>query len=375
MIRLENVTKVYPDGTKAVDDVSFEVKEGNVCVLLGPSGCGKTTTMKLINRLIPLTGGKIYINERDIMEMDEDQLRTNIGYAIQDVGLFPHMTVAQNIETVPILKGWAREQRQERVDHLLRLVRMDPLEHRDKYPSELSGGQRQRVGVARCLGADPELLLMDEPFGAIDPITRVELQEEFLKIQHEIQKTIIFVTHDIYEAIRMADMIALMSEGRLVQYDTPSNLLYNPKTEFVANFVGADRALKALQLIKVRDVMQTTPPTTTPDEKTAAAREKMEEQAINQLIVVDKKGAFLGYIHRDQIKGGDTISDVMVTSDVATDSDTVLNDALSLMLSTGLSSLAVVDPHNNLDGMLRFEVLQKSLMELSEGQEKREEAK
>ncbi|MFW6150879.1 MAG: betaine/proline/choline family ABC transporter ATP-binding protein [Chloroflexota bacterium] len=369
MIKLEEVTKVYPDGTEAVNNVSFEVEKGNICVLLGPSGCGKTTTMKLVNRLIPLTSGKIYINGVENTKMHEDELRTNIGYAIQDIGLFPHMTVAQNIETVPVLKGWPREKREERVDELLALMRMNPGEFRDKYPSELSGGQRQRVGVARSLGADPELLLMDEPFGAIDPITRVELQEEFLKIQEEIKKTIIFVTHDIYEAIRMADMIALMSKGKLVQYDTPSNLLYKPKTEFVANFVGADRALKALQLIRVREVMWRSAPTTTRKEKTAAAKDRMEQEAITQLVVVDDKNKFVGYVHRDQIGQGETVGDVMSRTHTVTTPETVLNDALSLMLSSGLSSLAVVDHKNKLEGVLRFEVLQKSLMKMGEEEE------
>ena len=253
MIRLDNVTKVYPDGTEAVKEVSFEVGKGEFCVLLGTSGCGKTTTMKMINRLIPITGGNIYIDGVDNVKMDEDELRRNIGYAIQEIGLFPHMTVGQNIETVPVLKSWPKAERKKRAEQLLELVGMDSDEFIDKYPSELSGGQCQRVGVARALGADPPILLMDEPFGAIDPITRVRLQDEFLKIQQEIKKTIIFVTHDIFEAIKMGDKIALMNEGQLVQYDTPANLLHRPKNEFVENFVGADRAIKkALEEIAQR---------------------------------------------------------------------------------------------------------------------------
>lgn len=244
MIRLDNVTKVYPDGTEAVKEMSFEVDKGEFCVLLGPSGCGKTTTMKMINCLIPITGGHIYIDGVDNTKMDENELRRNIGYAIQEIGLFPHMTVGQNIETVPELKGWPKAERRQRAEELLELVGMDPGEFIDKYPNELSGGQCQRVGVARALGADPPILLMDEPFGAIDPITRARLQDEFLKIQQEIKKTIIFVTHDIYEAVKMGDKVALMKEGRLVQYDTPFNLLYSPENEFVENFVGADKAIK-----------------------------------------------------------------------------------------------------------------------------------
>jgi len=244
VIRLDNVTKVYPDGTEAVKEMSFEVGKGEFCVLLGTSGCGKTTTMKMINRLIPITGGNIYIDGVDNAKMDENELRRNIGYAIQEIGLFPHMTVGQNIETVPVLKGWPKAQRKERVEQLLELVGMAPKEFIGKYPSELSGGQRQRVGVARALGADPPVLLMDEPFGAIDPITRTKLQDEFLNIQQEIKKTIIFVTHDIFEAIKIGDKIVLMKDGRLVQYDTPTNLLYRPQNKFVENFFGADQAIK-----------------------------------------------------------------------------------------------------------------------------------
>ena len=244
MIKLNKVTKVYPDGTEAVKNVSFEVDEGEFCVLLGTSGCGKTTTMKMINRLIPITSGKIYINGVDNTKMNENELRRNIGYAIQEIGLFPHMTVGQNIGTVPELKSWPKAERRQRAEKLLKLVEMDPAEFIDKYPNELSGGQAQRVGVARALGADPPVLLMDEPFGAIDPITRTGLQDEFLKIQQEIKKTIIFVTHDIFEAIKMADRIALMNEGRLVQYDTPDNLLHKPRNKFVEDFVGADKAIK-----------------------------------------------------------------------------------------------------------------------------------
>jgi osmoprotectant transport system ATP-binding protein len=253
VIKLEKVTKVYSDGTEAVKEVSFEVNEGEFCVLLGTSGCGKTTTMKMINRLIPITSGKIYIDGVDNTKMNENELRRNIGYAIQDIGLFPHMTVGQNIETVPELKGWPKAKRKDRAEKLLKLVELDPAEFVDKYPGELSGGQSQRVGVARALGADPPVLLMDEPFGAIDPITRTVLQDEFLKIQQEIKKTIIFVTHDIFEAIKMADRIALMNEGKLVQYDTPKNLIHEPRNKFVADFVGADQAIKkALEEIAQR---------------------------------------------------------------------------------------------------------------------------
>ena len=366
MIKLEKVTKTYPDGTEAVKEVSFEVKKGELCVLLGPSGCGKTTTMKMINRLIPVTRGKIYIDGVDNTEIDEDELRRNIGYAIQDIGLFPHMTVAQNIETVPALKGWLKDKRRQRVERLLELVEMEPAEFIDKYPSELSGGQCQRVGVARALGADPAILLMDEPFGAIDPITRVKLQDEFLKIQQEIKKTIIFVTHDVYEAIKMGDKIALMKEGQLVQYDTPANILYRPKNEFVESFVGADRALKGLQLIRVKEVMASSPPVVRADEEAVTVEERMEREGIDWLAVIDNEAKFLGWVDRANLGAGQLISDIIDSSATTAISNAVLSEALSLMLSSGSNTLAIVDKTNRLEGVLTFDVIQKALSEIAQ---------
>ncbi len=369
MIKLDKVTKVYPDGTEAVKEVSFEVSKGELCVLLGTSGCGKTTTMKMINLLIPITEGRIYIDGVDNTKMDENELRRNIGYAIQEIGLFPHMTVRQNIETVPVLKGWPKAERSKRAEELLELVGMDSGEFIDKYPSELSGGQCQRVGVARALGVDPPILLMDEPFGAIDPITRVRLQDEFLKIQQEIKKTIIFVTHDIYEAIKMGDKIVLMNEGRLVQYDTPANLLYRPKNEFVENFVGADRALKGLQLIRVKEIMNSSPPTVKSDETAEATRERMEREGIDWLVVVNGDGKFLGWVNQADLGKGETVRESLKSSSVAAVVDTVLNEALSLMLSSKLNTLAIVDRDNRLRGVLSFDTIQKALAEVAQRRE------
>ena len=371
MIKLEHVTKVYPDGTEAVKEVSFEVERGELCVLLGPSGCGKTTTMKLINRLIPLTMGKISIDGVDNTRIDEDELRRNIGYAIQDIGLFPHMTVGQNIETVPALKGWPADKRRERVTRLLGLVEMGTEEFIDKYPSELSGGQAQRVGVARALGADPPILLMDEPFGAIDPITRVRLQDEFLKIQQEIRKTIIFVTHDIYEAIKMGDKIALMNQGQLVQYDTPADLLYKPENEFVESFVGADRALKGLQLIRAREVMNSSPPLLRADDELAVAKKQMQQEGTEWLAVVDDEAKFLGWTDLANLETGQSIRDIMNASTVTATTNAVLSEALSLMLSSGLKTLAIVDRDNRLEGVLTFDSIQKALGDVAQGREPR----
>jgi len=275
------------------------------------------------------------------------------------------MTVGQNIETVPVLKGWAKAERRKRAEELLELVRMNPTEFIDKYPNELSGGQRQRVGVARALGADPPILLMDEPFGAIDPINRVELQSEFLKIQQKIKKTIIFVTHDIYEAIKMGDRIALMKEGKLVQYDTPANLLYQPKDEFVEGFVGADRALKGLQLLRVKEVMTGTPTTVNADENVTAVRQRVEKGGDDSLAVINGGGRFLGWIDAADLQGGRgrTVRDVVNPSLVTTDVNAVLNEALSLMLSSGLKILPVVGEDSRLEGILTFNAIQEALHE------------
>jgi osmoprotectant transport system ATP-binding protein len=246
----DEATKVYPgrEGA-AVDHLSLIVPAGEICVLVGPSGGGKTTALKLVNRLIPLTSGYIRIDGKQIGDYDVTELRRSIGYVIQQVGLFPHMTIEGNIGTVPRLLGWDRKRIRERVGELLELVGLDPDSDRRRFPAELSGGQRQRVGLARALAANPSLMLMDEPFGAIDPIVRARLQDEFLRLQHELRKTVVFVTHDIDEAIKVGDRIAILREGgRLAQYDTPQRILEHPVDDFVADFVGRDRALKALSL-------------------------------------------------------------------------------------------------------------------------------
>jgi osmoprotectant transport system ATP-binding protein len=257
MIRLDALTKAFPGvAAPAVDRLSLDIPEGTTCVLIGPSGCGKTTTMRMINRLIEPSGGRILLGDEDVTHIDAVALRRRIGYVIQQIGLFPHMTIAANIATVPRLLGWDRAKIDARVDEMLTLVGMEPARFRDRFPRELSGGQRQRVGVARALAADPPVMLMDEPFGAIDPITRANLQNEFLKILRRLRKTVIFVTHDIDEAIKMGDRIAILKDGRLVQYGTPDDILSQPADAFVAEFVGADRALKRLNLVSVREVMQ-----------------------------------------------------------------------------------------------------------------------
>ncbi|MCF7890028.1 betaine/proline/choline family ABC transporter ATP-binding protein [Candidatus Bipolaricaulota bacterium] len=360
MIKLENVKKVYQDGTEAVKGVTFEIKEGELCVLLGPSGCGKTTTMKMINRLIPITEGHIYIDGTDNREMDENELRREMGYAIQEIGLFPHMTVGENIATVPTLKKWSDEEKKERARNLLNLMGMDPDEFIDKYPSELSGGQRQRVGVARSLGADPPIMLMDEPFGAIDPITRDRLQDEFLKIQNEIQKTIVFVTHDINEAIKMGDKVALLKEGKLIQYSQPAELLAAPKNRFVRDFVGSDRTLKSLRLMKVDEAMKESPRVVKEDQDLESVGRIMEEEGVNYLIVVENGNKLKGWINREDVEetGQGKVTDAMVTDTGAAEIGTNLADALTVMLERDVANIPVVDGNNSLRGLLTFNDLQ-----------------
>ncbi|WP_324133440.1 ABC transporter ATP-binding protein [Bosea sp. (in: a-proteobacteria)] len=256
-IRLEKVTKLFPGVAKpAVDALDLTIESGQVCVLIGPSGCGKTTTMRMVNRLIEPTSGRIVVGDRDVTQADPVELRRHIGYVIQQIGLFPHMTIAQNVATVPKLLGWEPTRIKARVAEMLELVGLDPAQFLERYPRHLSGGQRQRVGVARALAADPPVMLMDEPFGAVDPIVRGRLQEEFLAILKRLQKTVILVTHDIDEAIRMGDVVAILKDGRLVQYDTPDRLLAAPANDFVADFVGADRALRRLSLVRATEAVE-----------------------------------------------------------------------------------------------------------------------
>jgi osmoprotectant transport system ATP-binding protein len=298
MIKFRGVSKTYLGSDRpVVNDLSFEILEGEICVLVGPSGCGKTTTMRMVNRLIEPTEGEILIDGEPNTQMSGTQLRRKIGYAIQQIGLFPHRTIAENIATVPSLLGWDKRRIKERVDELLKLVGLDPDDYRDRYPAELSGGQQQRVGVARALAADPPIMLMDEPFGAVDPITRERLQDEFLGIQQDIKKTIVFVTHDIDEAIKMGDKIAILKQGGfLAQYDSPENILSNPNSEFVASFVGRDRILKRLSLTRVGE-MQLEPANGLTDDLPRISERLTVRDALSELIgsgatkgVVDKGG-------------------------------------------------------------------------------------
>ncbi|MFD7444290.1 ABC transporter ATP-binding protein [Streptomyces sp. NPDC059909] len=298
MIRFEHVTKRYPDGTTAVDDLSFEVAEGELVTLVGPSGCGKTTTMKMVNRLIEPTSGRIFLNDHDISTTDPVELRRHIGYVIQQVGLFPHKTVLENTATVPHLLGWKRGKGRERAAELLDLVGLDPKKYGDRYPDQLSGGQRQRVGVARALAADPPVLLMDEPFGAVDPVVRDHLQSEFLKLQAAVRKTVLFVTHDIEEAVRLGDRIAVYGQGRIEQFDAPATVLGAPATPYVADFVGADRGLKRLSVTPVEEGDLDQPPVVHLDDPLP------RELGARWAVVLDGEDNLHGWISAEQASGG-----------------------------------------------------------------------
>ncbi|MEU3599752.1 betaine/proline/choline family ABC transporter ATP-binding protein [Streptomyces sp. NPDC006798] len=290
MIRFEHVTKRYPDGTTAVDDLSFEVNQGELITLVGPSGCGKTTTMKMVNRLIEPTSGRILLDGEDISTVDPVRLRRRIGYVIQQVGLFPHKTVLDNTATVPHLLNWSREKARARAAELLDLVGLDPSVHGDRYPDQLSGGQRQRVGVARALAADPPVLLMDEPFGAVDPVVREHLQNEFLRLQSQVRKTVLFVTHDIEEAVRLGDRIAVYGAGRIEQFDAPAAVLGAPATPYVADFVGADRGLKRLSVTPIEEGDLEQPPVVRLDDPLPV------DLGARWAVVLDAEGALHGWI-------------------------------------------------------------------------------
>ena len=311
MIRLEALTKIYDTaqgGVTAVDAVSFEVARGETCVLLGPSGCGKTTTLRMINRLVVPTSGKIYLDGRDTDGIDPVQLRRGIGYVIQQIGLFPNMTVSENIGVVPRLLGWDAVRRRRRAEELLSLLGLPPVQFAGRFPSELSGGQAQRVGVARALAVDPPVLLMDEPFAALDPVNREAVQDEFLKMQQTLRKTILFVSHDIDEAVKMADRIAIFHSGRLVQFARPDELLAHPADTFVANFVGRDRTLKRLRLTRVREIMTATDgdagpdvPTVSPDDDLRRVAALFLELGTESLRCVDATGRVIGQVTRQSL--------------------------------------------------------------------------
>jgi osmoprotectant transport system ATP-binding protein len=346
-LEFQRVYKRYPGADRpALEDLSFKVLAGEICVLVGPSGCGKTTAMRMVNRMIDISDGDILLDGESVRRRNPSELRREIGYVIQQIGLFPHLSIGDNIATVPRLLGWDRKRTRARVEELLELISLPP-ETKDRYPAEVSGGQRQRVGVARALAADPPLMLMDEPFGAIDPITRERLQNEFLRLQQDIRKTIVFVTHDIDEAIKMGDRIAILREGGvLVQYDTPERILAEPADEFVARFVGLDRGLKRLALSKLSDLSL--------DRADCLPDGTAVPGSVHPHLVVfvDDRGRPVGRL------GSDREPEPIGPTGKP---ETSLRDALSLIMSDGNRPLVVVDADGAVAGLARIDVIAGAL--------------
>jgi osmoprotectant transport system ATP-binding protein len=365
MISYDSVTKIFGSGKEAVvglDNVSLTIPKGNVVIFLGPSGCGKTTLMRLTNRLDTPTRGNIFVDEQNILDTDPVKLRQQIGYVIQEIGLFPNKTVADNIAVVPKLLGWDKNRIKERVDELLQLIRLEPELYHNRYPSELSGGQQQRVGVARALAADPEILLMDEPFGAIDPINREQLQDEFLALQAQMKKTVAFVSHDIHEAIKIGDKIALLNKGQLIQYDTPEVFLTRPENQFVADFVGADRALKFLGLIQAGDIMNRSPENIVRHADTAQeVHNFLAEKHLLQAVVLseDKPIGYVSPQHLQDKKG--LVHEAMEKFPLFVREHHSAKEVLSNMLMHNMLTLCVVDSNGDFVGTITYRSIQQAL--------------
>ncbi|HVW92705.1 MAG TPA: ABC transporter ATP-binding protein [Devosia sp.] len=365
MIRLEQVSKTFPSTTvPAVDRVTLEVPEGEICVLLGPSGCGKTTTMKMVNRLIEPSSGEIFINGRSTASYDPVELRRAIGYVIQQIGLFPNKTVEQNICLVPDILGWDAAKSRARAAELLEMAGLEPATFLRRYPKELSGGQQQRVGVLRAIAADPPVLLMDEPFGAIDPINRTSIQDEFLRMQKQIKKTVLFVSHDIDEAVKMADRIAIFREGRLVQYDTPDNILAHPADNFVSDFVGGDRTLKRLQLITVGDAIQPDAPRVRAEDSLERAVQLMEQHGHQSIVMVGPRGRARGYVELAQVRGlKGTVGKNYEALPTTIRPNENLRTAVSTMFRHDMSWLACVDENGVFKGYVTLRSVRSLLAE------------
>jgi len=363
MISLRSVTKRFGNSAEtAVDDLSMEVNQGETVVLVGPSGCGKTTTMKMINRLVEPTSGTITVDGTDVLEQDPVRLRRNIGYVIQSIGLLPHRTVAENIGTVPHLEGWDKKRIDQRTEELASVLELDPALLK-RYPSELSGGQRQRVGVARALAADPPVMLMDEPFGAVDPIVRERLQDQFLDIQESLKKTIVFVTHDIDEAIKMADRIAILNRGGIIeQYAPPEEILREPANDFVRQFVGAERGLKRLALINVSDIEVEDGPVVSSSTSADDARKIMEEFGQDWTAVVDD-GDLRGWVDPAALEGKSTVGEAGARKFSAyVTARNTLRNALDSIVTSRTQVAVVVDKQERYRGILTLERISKEII-------------
>ncbi len=356
MIKFENVSKKYGDSPEAVKSLNFEINDGELLVFIGPSGCGKTTTMKMINRLITHSEGKITIDGKDIDTLDPVLLRRNIGYVIQQIGLFPHYSIEENIALIPRLKKWKEPEIKDRVYQLMKTVGLEPQVFARRYPKELSGGQQQRVGVARALAANPDIILMDEPFGALDPITREQLQDELLRIQAEMHKTIVFVTHDIDEALKLGDRIAIMKEGELLQLDTPDQLLSNPSHGFVEEFIGKKRIYQNPDYIPVTDIMRDNPALTLPSKTPAVAINLMRQRKTDTLIIGDENGKLLGIVSGYELQAGkehaQTIADIMQPAETILEKTATAKDALKMITKAAYGIIPVIDENKKVIGVV-----------------------
>ncbi len=367
-IQLEHVTKRYPGSRQpAVDDVTMTIPAGKIVILVGPSGCGKTTTMRMINRLIEPTSGRITIGGEDALSLNPDRLRRKVGYAIQQAGLFPHFTVAENVAVVPGLLGWDKRKIADRVDEMLDLVGLDPAQFHDRFPRQLSGGQQQRVGVARALAADPPVLLMDEPFGAVDPITRGNLQDELLRLQSELGKTIVFVTHDFDEAVKLGDKIAVLgNQSKILQYDTPDAILANPADDTVAGFVGAGASLKQLTLLRVRDVeLKQDTVTATIGDSPAELRRQMTEQRRTYALVLDHRRRPVRWVHVRDLGSATSLEGVGKPIGDYVSLQSTLQDALEAMLVEG-GGVPVTGARGEYAGMIELDTVMGTIQRLRE---------
>ncbi|MBM0239229.1 betaine/proline/choline family ABC transporter ATP-binding protein [Micromonospora sp. ATA32] len=366
MIDLQQVSKFYR-GQKApaVENVSMTIRRGEIVVLVGPSGCGKTTTMKMINRLIEPSSGLIRLDGSDVTSLDGNELRRRVGYVIQQVGLFPHMTVATNVGLVPRMLGWDRRRTEARVDELLDLVGLDPAQYRNRLPRQLSGGQQQRVGVARALAADPPVMLMDEPFGATDPLTRDRLQNEFLRLQEKLRKTIVFVTHDFDEAIKMGTRIAVLGErSKIRQFDTPERLLANPADSTVAQFIGAGASLKRLNLRRMNEIPWEDAATVQVGHSPASALRRLDETGESAVLTVDPDGRPLRWVTpRDLEPGQDSLDGVGTTATVV-EPQATLHDALDAILASSCGATVVVDERGRYQGVVTIDDLMRAISEM-----------
>lgn len=357
MIEFKNVYKSYDGGKEVLKDINLECEKGEITVFIGPSGCGKTTTMKLINRLIDPTKGKIMIDGEDISEINAVELRRKIGYVIQHIGLFPHLTIAENVSVVPQLLKWDKGKTEARVDELLDMVGLEPQTFRNRYPNELSGGQQQRIGVIRAMAAEPSIILMDEPFSALDPISREQLQEELIRLQKEIQKSIVFVTHDMDEALKIADKIVLMKDGEIVQVGAPEEILRRPANDFVRSFIGEKRMKQVMEVPSVADIMVRKPETIFPERGLAVAMNMMGQKQVDSLVVVDDDNHVEGYVSiydvtREFENEEKSIRDIIQPFTHMIGPHSLLTDAVKVLDESKSSYIPVINDDNVLIGLL-----------------------